>query len=274
MAVLYAPTAQVRQLSEQSASTELYLDHVPYGFIRRVRWKSLVQFHADARFEVMPQQMIRLHEFVIQREDCTPDEVASIQSFFDAKKGSAIPFQFTAPDDGITYAVVFKEDGLEVTHVNAATRQMTITLAEVGDLDNSVNNGLVYPSYVESTTTSSTSSTTSTTTSTTVTTTSGTTSSSSTTTSSISGWRWTSEVVEDSGQSDVEIYIPESGFNSYPQTPGIYTVYAMDGDTVLEVMSCYACGVTWHEGQTRWFLLCTRTNPSVLPPGTFLGIPQ
>lgn len=153
---LYAPTAVVRQLREQSPFEEYEVPGViPFGFIRRSRWKTIVEFHDDQSFEAMPQQLLRIHEFVISKEDWTQNDIVALEAHFDRCKGSAYPFLFVAPDDGETYQVRFKSDALEITFYSAGYRKVDLVFVECGDLDNSVNTGLVYPSYVESTTTTS-----------------------------------------------------------------------------------------------------------------------
>lgn len=164
--VLYAPTASVLQLLTQTIldTDELFFAHLSYTFSRRTRWTTLANFFPDARFDVMSQQLYRIQEFVIHREIWTPAEIDYIEWWVDQHKGSAYPFFFTAPDDGVTYTVRLKEDTVSYSVPDAVTRSGDLVLVEVGDLDNSINNGLVYPSYVESTTTTTTTSTTSTTT--------------------------------------------------------------------------------------------------------------
>lgn len=165
--LLFAPTAQVLQLNATDTGDELVFARYSYSFVRRVLWKTIINWFKDNRFEVMPQQLLRMEEFTIQRDHWTADEMAYLEEFIDSHKGSAIPFDFTAPDDGQTYQVRFKDDGADYTVMDAVARTGTFTLVYAGDLDNSINNGLVYPSYVESTTTTTESTTTTTTESTT-----------------------------------------------------------------------------------------------------------
>lgn len=150
---LYAPTATVLQLNPQLAPEELDFARYSYSFIRRQRWENKVLWFPSDSFQVMPNQLLRIEEFVITRDHWTDIEVAYIEAFIDARKGSAYPFLFTAPDDGESYEVRFKEDEFSFVAEGANHRSASIVLVYVGDLDNSINNGLVYPSYVESTTT-------------------------------------------------------------------------------------------------------------------------
>lgn len=170
---LYAPTAKVLQLEPQGipATDELSFTRMSYGFTRRTRWSTILEFYADRRFEVMPQQLLKLQEFVIRREHWTQAEIEYLEAFVDAHKGAAYPFYFTAPDDGMTYSVRFREDQVEYSVPSAVARSGELVLVEAGDLENDTNNGLVYPDYVESTTTSSSTSTTSSATTATATTT-------------------------------------------------------------------------------------------------------
>lgn len=150
---LYAPTATVIQLAVQVPELELDFAKYSYGFVRRQRWKNDVEwFNADS-FQVMPQQLLRIEQFVITRDHWTLDEINTIENLFDAVKGRAYPFLFTAPDDGETYEVRFEEDLFSYVADGAEHRSGSIVLTCVGDLDNSIDNGLVYPEYVESTTT-------------------------------------------------------------------------------------------------------------------------
>jgi hypothetical protein len=162
---LYAPTAKVLQLNEQviADDDELILSHVNYSFSRRVRWTTILDWYADSRFEVMPQQLFRLQEYTIHREEWPPNEIDALEIFVDAHKGAALPFFFTVPDTGETAVVRFREDQAEYSVPSATVRTGDLVLVEVGDIDNTINNGLIYPDYVESTTTSSSSTTTTTT---------------------------------------------------------------------------------------------------------------
>ncbi len=146
---LYAPTAQVRQLLAMTPQHTLVLDSVPYSFTRRVRWTTLKHWYADARPEVLGKQLLKLQEFVIRRENWTPDEIAALQDFVDVHKGAAYPFYFTAPDDGQTYVVRFREDQVEYSVPSAVVRTGELVLVEAGDMDNTINNYLVYPDYAK-----------------------------------------------------------------------------------------------------------------------------
>ena len=150
----YSPTSAVVQMYGWEIEDDDEIDPIishfeDYHFYRRVKWTTIGQRYRDQRPETMPQQILKFQEFVITRENWTPDEIFALETFFDNHRGSALPFYFTAPDDGESYAVRFSEDSLEITFTSATLCTCEFTLVEAGDLDNSINNGLVYPDYVE-----------------------------------------------------------------------------------------------------------------------------
>lgn len=158
---LFAPTAAVYQLNVQNTTDELVLAQYSYSFYRRIRWKNIMNWYKDQRYESMPQQLLQLEEFVITRDHWTQNEIDYIQQFVNDHKGAAYPFFFTAPDDGFAYQVRFNDD-FGVVLSDAVARKGQLTLVAAGDLNNSINDGLVYPPYVQSTTTTISTTTTST----------------------------------------------------------------------------------------------------------------
>jgi hypothetical protein len=148
-----APTVRVTQLREYEIDLEdeflLPLDGFEYGFIRKVRWQTVSQRYPDNRLETLPQQLLRRHEFEFHSDKWRKPDIDYLEEFVFQHKGPLLPFLFTAPDDGQTYEVRFKED-FTYALPSPEVRTGSIVLVEAGDLDNTQNNVLVYPDYVES----------------------------------------------------------------------------------------------------------------------------
>jgi len=148
------------------ASAILPMPPMDYSFTRKAHWTTGFQRFKDQSTQSLPTQLIAIFEFAIQVERWTPDAVTVYEDFIDSVCGTAYPFQFIAPDDGVVYNVRFKDDPQGYTLPAATVRTGELNLITVGDVDNSLNNSAIYPPYVESVTfTVSTASTTSTTTS-------------------------------------------------------------------------------------------------------------
>jgi hypothetical protein len=157
-----APTASVSSYQLLPQTVSLSIDslfaHMDYSFTRKVRWVTVVQRFKDQSFEIMPNQVIPMYEFTVRMDRWTPNDATALESFVDSVNGSAYPFHFTAPDDGLVYNVRFKEDEQGYTVPNAAVRTGELTFESVGDINNSIDNDAAYPVYVEDITTTSTTS--------------------------------------------------------------------------------------------------------------------
>ena len=149
-----APTASVAsyQLLPQTPGAELVFTKMDYGFIRKMKWVTVMRRYKDQSFELMPNQVVAMYEFTIKMERWTPDDIDDLETFVDSLKGSAYPFQFTAPDDGVLYNVRFKEDPQGYSVPAATLRTGELNLITIGDIDNSIDNDAAYPVYVESVT--------------------------------------------------------------------------------------------------------------------------
>jgi hypothetical protein len=149
-----APTASVAgyQLLVQDEGPELVFRTMDYGFQRKVKWVTVMRRYRDQSFEVMPNSVTAMYEFTIKMERWTPDEIDTLEAFVDARKGSAYPFQFRAPDDNVMYNVRFKDDEQGYSVPIATLRTGTLELITIGDIDNSIDNDATYPPFVESVT--------------------------------------------------------------------------------------------------------------------------
>jgi hypothetical protein len=152
---LYSPASSVAQYQllpqtiDPADNIDTILLHIDYSFKRVQRWSTRVQRYNDQGIEIMPRQVILQNDFEITLTRFTENDIRTLESYIDAHFGEAQPFYFTAPDDNTAYVVIFGESGISYTVINAAVRTATIKLTDAGDVDNSINNDLVYPSYVE-----------------------------------------------------------------------------------------------------------------------------
>lgn len=152
---LYAPTASVAsyQLLPLTVSPLDTIDDIlhaiDYSYQRTQIWTTKFQRYNDQGIETMPKQVIKQNAWEIKIQRWVPDDIAPLETFIDDHYGTGLPFYFTSPDDGVANIVYFAEDKISFTVPGAAVRTATIKLVEAGDTDNSLNNDLVYPSYVE-----------------------------------------------------------------------------------------------------------------------------
>lgn len=68
--------------------------------------------------------------FRLQHQYITKSELDIIINFFNEKKGAFLPFYFVNHVDSQTYTVRFKDDRLQITHINAYFFNVDVELIE------------------------------------------------------------------------------------------------------------------------------------------------